>query len=289
MGDDDHPSYSAHLNALAESRPAVAARLMEAERHRTERLRTYLPGKRLAGLEQLYNYLRLLTAAYEEHDELSSLAFLVQRASRDFETALEATLSAYQGVAADAMRDVMEIEYLLLDFSINAEHASEWLSCDRRFRLRKYSPAKLRERLIAAGIQPFSSEGWEPIDYRAHSESLHVTPHVPLVGARGIEPRPNSFFADAGFIEMFEHARRFIRAAELLRHQRSGEPEDFPQLAPLDDFFDAKARTSEMLVMGVAMLEGPRRLTERLGRLPTTAEMLKHVADEMRAKSPRAE
>lgn len=269
-------------------RPAIAERLVEAERLREERLRMYLPGKRLEGLEQLYTYLQRLEAAYAEHDELSALTFLIQRARRDFETALEATLSAYQGVAADAMRDVMEIEYLLLDFGINPEHTAEWLGCDRKLRLRKYSPARLRERLIAGGVPPFSNEGWEPVDYRAHSESLHVTPHVPFIAGRGIEQHSHSFFADAGFIEMFEHAWRFIRAAERLRHLRDGEPDDFPPLAPLDRFFDAKDRTGEMLVIGIAMLEGPRKLAKSLGRPPTTAEVLEHVASEVETKSPRA-
>jgi hypothetical protein len=286
----DPGSYTSNLNALAVVRPLIAERLIEADRHRSDRLRTYLPGKRLAGLEQLYGYLHRLEAEYAAHDELSSLVFLVQRSTRDFETALEATLSAYQGVAADAMRDVMEIEYLFLDFAFHDNHQEEWLACDRGLRLRKYNPAKLRERLSAAGVSPFANEGWEPLDYRGHSESLHVMPHVPFVGARGIEPHPDSLFADVGFIEIFEHAGRFIEAAEILRHVRLGRsPNDFEALAPLDEFRDAQDRTREMLVMSMAMHQGPRVLAERLGREPTPAEVLRFVAEETKAKSPRAE
>ena len=271
------------------STPRIATKLREAEGHRAERLASRLHGARLAGLEQLFAYLELLERAYESEDDLKPLAFLIRRSARDFETALEATLSAYQGVAADAMRDVMEIEYLLLDFAAHPDHAAEWLTCDRQFRLREYSPAKLRERLSSAGVPPFSDEGWEPLDYRAHSESLHVTPAAPLVGARGIETQRDPFLADIGFIEMFEHASRFLRAAEILRYDRLGEPDDFELLMPMDDFDDARARTGEMQVMIVAMLEGPRLLTQQLGRPPTTSEVLRYVRDEVATKSPRAE
>jgi hypothetical protein len=72
---------------------------------------------RLKGLEQLYTYLDAAIESYSLIPKLAVLAFLVRRVRADFETALEATLSGYQGVASDAMRDVMEIEGLLLDFA----------------------------------------------------------------------------------------------------------------------------------------------------------------------------
>lgn len=260
--DKPHRPYRDALEGLAATRPRITAKLREAEDRRTERLATYLDGRRLAGLEQLYAYVDRLEAAYEADDALRALSFLIRRAARDFETALEATLSAYQGVAADAMRDVMEIEQLLLDFATHEGHAQEWLECDRPLRLKKYSPAALRKRLVAAGVPPFSDDGWEPTDpYRSHSESLHVTPNVPVVGARGLESQPDSLLADAGFIEIFEHAWRFLRAAEMLRHVQAGHgPEGFELLLPMDDFFDAKGRTGEMLVIMTAALGGPGQL-----------------------------
>lgn len=280
--------YAKALDELASSRPRVARALFEAERLRVERLRLYLPGQRLAGLEELFVYLEAVREAYTAEDGLSKLAFLITRAIADFETALEATLSGYQGVAADAMRDVMEIEYLLLDFAAHPEHADEWLTCDRRPRLRKFAPAKIRARLSAAGLPPFSDEGWEPVDYQAHSESLHVTPDPPVVGARGIESHPDeSFLADAGFMEMFEHAWRLLQALELLRITRKGEPLSFEPLTPMDDFFDARARTGEMLLLVTATLEAPAVLGKRLGRAPTHAEVLTYVRDELSANSPR--
>ncbi|KIZ17579.1 hypothetical protein [Streptomyces natalensis] len=63
-----------------------------------------------------------------ETPELSKLAFIVERTHADFMTALEATLSGYFSVASDAMRDVLEIQYLLMDFAINPGHADDWLT-----------------------------------------------------------------------------------------------------------------------------------------------------------------
>lgn len=285
------PTYNALLDELVKSRPRLARRLKKAEELRAKRLRGYLLGKRLEGLEQLSEYLEKLTEVYRSSEHLAPIAFLVERVRADFDTALEATLSGYQGVAADAMRDVMETEYLLLDFALHDGHLDEWLSCERRVRLRKYSPASLRERLIAAGVPPFSNEGWEPVDYRAHSESLHVTPLVPPLGARGLESDPEAIWSDAGFIEMFEHASRFMLAAEAMRYVALGQgaPADMPPLTDLTAFADAHARTTEMLVLIIALFEGPRVLREHLKRDPTSAELLQHVRNEVAKKSPRAD
>lgn len=280
-------SYTSALAKLAEMRPRVSYRLTEAERIRGERLQIYLSGARLHGLEQLLSYLDALRDAYAREHGLQALELLIARAIGDFETALEATLSGYQGVAADAMRDVMEIEYLLLDFATTPEHAAQWLAADRRQRLRVFAPAKVRDRLVAAGLPPFGREDWEAVDYRAHSEALHVTPHELAVGSRGMESNPSgSMWADAGFIEMFEHGWRFIRAAELLRMTHVGE-EDMTPLAPLEAFFDARDRTRELLEMLVALYAAPALLRKTLGREPSPVEVLKHVHTALVTKSPR--
>lgn len=106
-------SVEESLTLLKETRPRVARALMTAQERRTQRLASYLGGARLQGLEQHHEYLDAAEKAYSDSPKLVKLAFLVRRVRADYETALEATLSGYQGVAADAMRDVMEIEALL--------------------------------------------------------------------------------------------------------------------------------------------------------------------------------
>lgn len=91
----------------------------------------------------------------------------------DCEYGLEATLSGQRGIVADLMRDVSEIELLLLDFSLELDRIVEWLSANRRERLRNSSPAEFangsKRRRVTATI-PLRA------DYAAHSEALHVTP-----------------------------------------------------------------------------------------------------------------
>lgn len=280
--------YDVSLAKLAATRPRVARMLQKAEQLRASRLHAYLPGMRLAGLEQLLNYLEAMRDVYQGNDELARIAFLITRAVADFETALEATLSGYQGVAADAMRDVMEIQYLLLDFTANPDHLVLWLECDRRTRIRQFQPEVLRKRLAKAGLPPFSDKEWEPLDYRAHSEAWHVTPQASLISARGIEAYPEeSMLSDSGFIEIFEHGYWLLRAVEMLRIARGLEPTRSEPLVPLDDFYDARARTGEMQVMIIAMIEGPAVLRKKLGREPTISEVLKHMAEAVSTKSLR--
>ena len=282
------PGYADSLSKLRESRPLLAHALTAADRRRAERLAGYLDGARFRGLEQLFAYLDAAVAAYEELPAIAGVAFLVKRVRADYQTAIEATLSGYQGVAADSMRDVMEIECLLLDFAANDGHAEEWLTCDAQARWRKYKPVKVRERLQAAGIEPFSNDEFEPIDYKAHSESLHVNPtRAMTTGTRGPDPEedPVPFYGDFGFIEMFEHGYRVLTAIELLRVVASGIPDQCEPLAPLDAFHDAHARTHQMQVMMVGFIEGPTVLRERMGREPSAADLLRYLRDEVVAKS----
>lgn len=283
----DAPGYSELLATLQESRPLLAQALSLAEQRRSERLAGFLGGPRLRGLEQLFAYLEAAAKAYAELPAIAGLAFLLERVKADYQTALEATLSGYQGVAADAMRDVMEIECLLLDFAANGGSADEWLNADESVRRSKYRPVKVRERLQDRGVEPFANDDFEPIDYKAHSESLHVNPGRLATATRGPDPvdDPVPFYGDFGFIEMFEHGNRILMAIELLRVVAMGVPDDYEPLTPRDEFDDAHARTHQMQVMMVGFIQGPAVLRQRLGREPTAADVRRYVKDEVAAKS----
>lgn len=278
--------YSELLSILQESRPLLGQALILAERRRSERLKGILEGARLRGLEQLFTYLEAAAKAYAETPAIAGVAFLVERVRADYQTALEATLSGYQGVAADSMRDVMEIECLLLDFAASEGNVDEWLNADESLKRSKYRPVKVRERLQDRGVEPFASDDFEPIDYKAHSESLHVNPGR-SAATRGPDPLedPVPFYSDFGFIEMFEHGHRILMAIELLRVVAMGAPDDYEPLTPRDDFDDAHARTHQMQVMMVGFIQGPAVLRERLGREPTAADLLRYVKDEVATKS----
>ncbi|MFD9663489.1 hypothetical protein ACFWAY_17975 [Rhodococcus sp. NPDC059968] len=283
------PGYQDSLRALVETKPLIAKSLQMAEERRAQRLADYMNGMRLKGIEQLYAYLDTAVVSFTASPEFADQVFLVCRARADFETALEATLSGYQGVAADAMRDVMEIEGLLLDFATHPGNAVEWRNAERKARMKKFGPAAVRERLKAAGLPPYSNEHFEPIDYRAHSEALHVTPPGTRLNDRGPEaPNYPSLFADLGFVEIFEHGNRILSAIEMTRILGLGVPDDYKPLMPMDDFGAAYERTQEMQVIMVAMVEGPQLLKKKLNRVPTASEVLEYVAGDIQSKSPRA-
>ncbi len=273
------------LCLLKESKPSLAHALILAERRRSERLAGYLEGKRLRGLEQLFSYLEAAEKAYGETPAIAGAAFLVGRVRSDYQTALEATLSGYQAVASDAMRDVMEIECLLLDFAASPENLDEWLESDASLRRTKYWPVKVRTRLQSLGVEPFAHDDFEPIDYNAHSESLHVTPGQ-TVPVRGPDPLNDllPFYGDIGFMEMFEHGRRVLRAIELLRGVAMESLDDYVPLAHRDEFDSAHSRTYEMQVMMIGFMEAPAVLRGRLGRESTTAERLQYVLEELETK-----
>lgn len=247
-------SYESTLARLADQRPRLASALHQAQRERARRTASLLSGARFKGLDELLRYLDNVTEAFTADPQLSRLAFLVARSVADLETAVEATLSGYSAVAADAMRDVMEIENLLLDFAVNPGHAEEWLTSDEKSRLQKFRPVKVRERLHAAGEPPFTTTA-ESVDYRAHSESLHVSPREIPVGRKGFSDG-DGIEADAGFWEIFEHARRLHLA---LRRLTSTLQQDTSARRLTDqelgDVEDAWKRTQQMQQIYLALLQ----------------------------------
>jgi hypothetical protein len=169
-------SYEATLEELAARRPCLAAALRRAQQQRTHRAASLLHGARFKGLEALLRHLDELARAFEADPALSRLAFLVTRSAADFEAATEATLSGYLAVATDAMRDVMEIENLLLNFAVSPAHINEWLAATPATMQSRFRPAKIRQRLHAAQEGRYATTA-ESVDYQAHSAALHVSPH----------------------------------------------------------------------------------------------------------------
>jgi hypothetical protein len=248
------PSYDSGLTQLAGERSRLAAALLQSERHRARHTAALLAGARFKGLEELLRHLDDLARAFEADSGLSRLSFLVARSTADFETAVEATLSGYLAVASDAMRDVMEIENLLLDFAVQPGHIDDWLTADQKTLRNKFSPAAVRKRLHTAGEEPYATTA-ESLDYQAHSEALHVGPHQHPVAAKGFS-MDRGWDGDAGFWEIFEHARRLHRAIRRITDTLAPNS-DANRLATQDlcDVKDAWQRTQEMQAVYVAILK----------------------------------
>ena len=246
---------STTLRTLSKSHPKTAAHLSRAQSNREERLSRYLGGARLSGYEELIQHLEELEAVFQRNRKLRGISFLIRRARGDFQTALEAALSGFHSVAHDAMRDVMEIEFLLREFYYEPEHIDQWLSCSARERNNKFRPALLRQR-HAQRLGTSSQNVGEAADYRGHSMFLHVSPIQNPFGAPGLSESELPFAEDSCFWEIFEHGRRLLFAAHhlrrrLARHIRSPwGPE-----RGLKVFRDAWERTQQMQAILQALIE----------------------------------
>ncbi|WP_228183987.1 hypothetical protein [Streptomyces anulatus] len=211
----DKTTYMSLVKQMAEDgAPIAALALATADVRRHQNLKRLAGDIRFTGVNELLSRLSTVGKMFAEAPELSKLAFIVKRTHADFMTALEATLSGYFSVASDAMRDVLEIQYLLMDFAINPGHADEWLTTDAKTRWKRFSPAPVRKRLQAAGVVKFGDRA-ESMDYKGHSMGLHLSPVRLINSADGIVPE-HSWLNEAGFWEIFDHGRGLLRGLTML-------------------------------------------------------------------------
>jgi len=180
------------------------------------------------------------------------IKILMERARADFEVGVETLFSGILSSAIDAMRDVMEIELLLLDFTATPENADRWLHADNTERWNKFRPGAIRKRLTAWGRISANSA-----DYEAHSATLHPSPIRGPFMARGLRSdQRETFGVDAGFWELFGHAGALLRA--LVPYLATiGRSDLQDRLSPeaLPMFSDAFDRTREMQEIYLAMLQ----------------------------------
>lgn len=212
-------SLSTLLRVLSESSPKTASHLSQAQLNRERHLSQYLHGARLRGHEELIGHLEELQTVFQRSRRLRGISPLIGRVAVDFQVALEATLSGFNFVAHDAMRDVMEVEFLLREFYYTPASIEGWLRATQKELNDKFRPAVLRQRHAARlGVEPQDLP--EASDYRGHSALLHVIPHpLPLVGRDGVGQSEGPFDTEICFWEMFEHALRLLVVAHHLRRR----------------------------------------------------------------------
>ncbi len=155
------------------------------------------------------------------------------------------------------MRDTMEMELLLLDFSVDPNQINAWLNADRKTRRQKLSPGAVRNRVMATGLHEVVGSERAAVDYRVHSEAIHVTPSwvmFPFLG-KGHVAADDVMSIDAPFIEVSEHARRFGNTLLIVANRLSpGSEADEASHGPLPDFDLAHERTQEIISQFVAAL-----------------------------------
>jgi hypothetical protein len=187
-------------------------------------------GGRFLAIEEVLVRLDKTAVEWDADLMLAPCALLLRRAVADIETGLEGALSGYLGVLADAMRDMMETELIILDFAASPERIKLWVEADDRTLLREFKPVRLRERLEAAGTGAFASPEQRQ-DYKAHSSTLHPSPRGDALVPRGAGGR-GALGPDAEWLEILVHSRRLLDAADRLLRAVTGKPAGDPTPLP---------------------------------------------------------
>lgn len=217
----DYPDQVSEL--LAEC-PSLATVLQRAHLNRLKSLIAWVEDEKLHALEELIQWLTDFSGRASSITLTEHIAPLFSRSVADFEMAIESGLSGMNSLVFDAMRDVMEIEYLLRDFAAAPSHISEWLRLPRDERGKKFSPNALRQRRAKAlGVSV--SDLPTSTDYRGHSIFLHVNPPMdnPLE-RRGILEGRSWLESQVVSWELFRHGSELAEAGiELLKAATSSD------------------------------------------------------------------
>lgn len=251
--DSQYSAATGTLPAARDDLPRLNAVLARAGALRRERITHLAHGARFQGLDEVLSNLDELRLAFAEGRALQQVTFLIVRCIADFETAIENALSGYLSVAVDAMRNVMEIENLFLDFAVDPHRIDQWLWADARTLRTTYSPPEVRNRLHRARVGAYASSAEAP-DYRAHRQALHVRPGRHPVADKGFSAE-RGWNGDAAYWEIFEHHRRLRDAiASLVRTVSAGSDAERLATCELPAVRSAWERTQEMQAMYVLLL-----------------------------------
>jgi hypothetical protein len=188
------------LRHFSEVFSAVETRLQERTKHD-------LTDAHVRGFDEFFAYLQRAAEQFQSVESIRPLIVLVARLRKDFETALVSFVVGMDQAAFDAMRDAMEIEYLLRDFTLDPGRIAEWLSLNDKERWNRFGPNSLRQRF--ANHQGIAvTDLLDSKEYCAHSSMLHVSPDEDAFVQRGVarsqHPEIGASFALA---DILHHAR----------------------------------------------------------------------------------
>lgn len=247
-------SFEATLSEVSARLPNIGSFLAATHSNRAENLRRYSEDARLKGVDELLGHLKRVHSSLVSAGHQEDLGFIVERSIADFEVALEAGLSGLLNLAHEAMRDVMEIEFLLREVAAVPEHLDQWLNATPDELRTNFSANRLRQ-LHANRLGIDVTELPEHTDYKGQSIALHFTPWTNPMTRKGLVREDLTFGSDMAFWELFFHARRFLFALhEVLAQPRfegvtNPDPEtDLPLVR------DAFERTQEMQILFFALM-----------------------------------
>lgn len=192
----------------------VSSILYRSGAFRARTIRRYLDGPYFSGLNKLLEHLDEAVKSFSEIDTLRPAVSLIERVKADCEVAIVCVFSGMSAAANDQMRDVMEIEYLLKDFSHNLDRLKQWAAATPEEERRFFSSNTLRQREANhQGVE--LSKLQDAVDYKNHSRELHVSKTSYRSVPRGIDStfgRTGDLHADMGVWELFWHSRNLLFA-----------------------------------------------------------------------------
>ena len=190
-----------------ENLPEMSALASRFEQRMSERVEHDLTDAHWAGFDELFQYLKSTAETFRDFETVAPIAGVIERLTKDFETALFSFLCGMDQAAFDAMRDAMEVGYLLRDFNLWPDRIAEWLSLTGKERWNKFSPNALRQRFANhTGVNV--TDLLDSKEYGTHSAMLHVSPSDDGIVQRGISTSTlPQFGASASLADILHHAR----------------------------------------------------------------------------------
>ena len=210
---------------MAGTEHPVTELLARSGRIRRERAELLNSSVYLQAIDELLGYLILSHARYEVDPHLRQISFLIERAQGDVEAAFLTALEGLTVVTMERMRDLMEIEFLLRDFTGVPENLERWLKSTDKERRAYFSPIRLRERQ-ADRHQLKVEELIDSADYQAHSAHLHVGLRITGGVSYGVDAANFQSTIAIALVEILEHSRRLVFAIHDLLRTRARDEGD---------------------------------------------------------------
>jgi len=199
---DPTSRYHATLEESAKSYPLVTEALMRSDRHRPRRWQQFIDPVDLQAIELLMGFLTSTSNLLEEDDGTSDLAFIPTRIADDIRMSVEGLLSGYLQISSDAMRDIIETELLIRDFTLDLQQIDRWRNASERVLRERFQARHMRRRQADALGVPISDVPGAT-DYSAHSKLLHIGP--PLLFNRSPESGHHAIYVLDALYDIIFH------------------------------------------------------------------------------------
>lgn len=199
--------YEHVLKSSRNQNSLVAHRLQETHKNRIERIR--LIDRQIPfwfdGIDEILIALRSICSKTQSGE----LKALLIRAEEEVYRSVEAILSDDEQTLNDSSRVLMEIEVLLMEWSLETDRIKEWGESGRDVRHKKYGFGKVLERVKRKKKIDDKFEMPERMEYNIHSMTLHPYPGEPIRLLQTFDSQASELVSHIGriFLRTFQSVR----------------------------------------------------------------------------------